>query len=104
MTAPSDSIYHISLPTPPSEVEGLLIMRNSEPFVMTFFFRLRLRKKNDDPAAIAAKHVPPIRNQGTAITLAPGIGVGVSVGVVGTCVSTSAGIGAIVSAGVDAGS
>ena len=46
-------------------------------------------KKNNNPAAIAAPIIPPIRDQGTAA--AAGVGVGVDVGV---------GVGAGVGAGV----
>ena len=104
VTFPSDNMYHISLPAPPSEAGGLRTMRNLGPSVMSFPVRLRIRKKNNNPAASTATDIPPIRDQGTAITPAIGVGVGVTVGVVGTCASIGAGVGAIVSARVDAGS
>lgn len=104
ITRPSDNMYHISLPAPPSEAGGLCIMMNSEPFLMPFPVRLRIRKKNDDPAASTTAHMPPIKAQGTAVIPAIGIGVDVTDGVVGTCASIGSDVGAIVNAGVDAGS
>jgi len=101
---PSDNMYHISSPAPPSEAGGLPTTRNLGPSVMSLPVRLRITKKNNDPAAITATDIPPIRDQGTAITPAIGVGVGVTVGVVDTFVSVGAVVGAIVSAAVDAGS